>query len=186
MSDADVERWEERYAQYLSGEKTAQFEPDDLLADHSALFPGNGKALDVATGLGANALWLAEQGYATSAVDCSNTGLSILQTEAERRNVEVTTHAVDLDRWVWPDNEFDVVCVFRFLNRDIFASIQQSLKPGGLLVYQTFNQNFLKDKPSFNPSYVLGDNELNEVFDSFEIIVNDQTGKSTRYIARKS
>ncbi len=186
MSVADRERWDERYARYLSGEKEPAFKTDELLLNHGALFQGDGDALDVATGLGGNALWLSEQGYRTTAVDCSANGLSLLSAEAARRNVAVDTQIVDLDDWQWPGQAFDVLCVFRFLNRNLFDAMNDSLRPGGLLVYQTFNTNFLIDKPGFNAEYVLADNELNESFANFEVVVNDQTGSTTRYIGRKT
>jgi len=185
MADADIARWEARYTRYTSGEKTPSFNTDSLLLDHAALFNGDGRAIDIASGVSGNALWLAEQGYAVTALDCSRTGLSILGQEAQARGINLDTQVADLDDWKWPVDHFDVVCVFRYLNRDLFREIGQSLRTGGLLVYQTFNQNHLVDKPNFNPHYVLADNELNDAFNEFEVIVNDQTGSSTRYISRK-
>jgi len=186
MSDADIKRWEDRYARYASGEKTPAFNTDSLLLDHAALFNGDGNAIDIASGVSGNVLWLAEQGYAAKALDGSATSLSILEREAQRRGITIDVDAADLDDWLWPTDQFDVVCVFRYLNRNLFEAMGTSLRPGGLLVYQTFNQNHLIEKPNFNPSYVLADNELNDAFKDLEVIVNDQTGPSTRYIGRKA
>ena len=46
--------------------------------------------------------------------------------------------------------------------------LKQALRPGGLMVYATFNENFLLEKPTFNPCYVLKLGELSAAFADFE------------------
>jgi len=186
MSNADEERWNRRYLPYLNGEKSCAFTPDTLLTEHAALFSGEGAALDLACGSGANALWLASRGYQTSALDASSVALDLLQTEASRRDLEINTIHATSETWQWPEAHFSAITMFRYLDRKIFDAIDRALAPGGLLVYQTFNANHLEQRPDFNPDYVLGMNELNDAFSSLEVIVNDQTGTSTRFIARRA
>ncbi|MGE3287500.1 MAG: SAM-dependent methyltransferase [Pseudonocardia sp.] len=70
MSAADRERWDARYATTASVE-TAVPLPPDLLAGREELLPASGRALDVACGCGASAVWLALHGLAVDAVDAS-------------------------------------------------------------------------------------------------------------------
>ena len=66
--------------------------------------------------------------------------------------------------WPLPGEQFEVVVVTNYLNREIFPVIQESLKPGGVLIYETFmlgNERF--GKPS-NPAFLLRPGELLECF----------------------
>ena len=165
MSDIDASRWNARYLN-----KAPSFQTDQLLLRHQALLQPGQYALDVACGLGHNSLWLAEQQLNTTALDVSQTGLDILTAAAQARNLSIETVCADLDQWHWPEQAFDVVLVFRYLNRAIFADLKGSIRPGGLVFYQTFGQNKLKHSPDFNPDYVLRDGELQQQFNGYEVI----------------
>lgn len=47
-----------------------------------------------------------------------------------------------------------------YLNRALFPALVQTLRPGGLLLYKTFNTNMLRTRPGFNPDYLLDPGEL--------------------------
>jgi SAM-dependent methyltransferase len=62
--------------------------------------------------------------------------------------------------WPLPDERFEAVVVTNYLHRKLFARIQNSLQPGGVLIYETFmlgNERF--GKPS-NPAFLLLPGEL--------------------------
>jgi SAM-dependent methyltransferase len=66
--------------------------------------------------------------------------------------------------WPLPGEQFEGVVVTNYLNRELFPVIQDSLKPGGVLIYETFmlgNERF--GKPS-NPAFLLRPGELLECF----------------------
>jgi SAM-dependent methyltransferase len=65
------------------------------LADRVADLPP-GRALDLGCGEGADALWLAERGWAVTAVDISATALGRARAEAERRGLQVDWQQADL------------------------------------------------------------------------------------------
>ncbi len=46
--------------------------------------------------------------------------------------------AANLQDWPLPMVYFDLVCVFRFLDRSLCPRIAATLKPGGILIYETF------------------------------------------------
>ena len=69
----DVERWNRKYSK---GNPNPDFEPDSLLKRYVPLLDGKGIALDVACGVGHNAIFLAKRGYDVIAIDGSVTGLN--------------------------------------------------------------------------------------------------------------
>ena len=71
--------------------------------------------------------------------------------------------------WPLPGERFEAVVVTNYLNRRIFHEIQESLKPDGVLIYETFmlgNERF--GKPS-NPAFLLRPGELRDVFGSLSL-----------------
>ena len=65
--------------------------------------------------------------------------------------------------WPLPGERFEAVVVTNYLHRRIFPQILRALKPGGVLIYETFmlgNERF--GKPS-NPEFLLRPGELLEV-----------------------
>ncbi len=185
MSEADAQRWDQRYANKRD-EGTVSFEPDPLLLRHRSLFKAGQRALDVACGTGHNSLWLAAQGLHTTALDISAIGLELLQREAAQRDLQIETIVADLDQWRWPPEAYDVIVVLRFLDRSLFNKIKKSLNPGGLVVYQTFGPARLQSNPDFNPNFVLRAGELTERFQDFAVIEqNDADGNFATLVARK-
>ncbi len=64
-----------------------------------------------------------------------------------------------------------------------------ALKPGGALIYKTFNRNILKQRPGFNPAYTIETIELVEAFPSLEIIADNRGDTQSEYafmIGKKS
>lgn len=55
------------------------------------------RALDIACGLGHNAIWLAQQGWQADAVDVSTTGLELARQSADANKVHVSWIEADLD-----------------------------------------------------------------------------------------
>lgn len=79
------EFWDDRYArreQVWSGRPNPQ-----LVAEASALAPGT--ALDVGSGEGADAIWLAERGWTVTGVDISPVGLSRAAEHAAQAGAEI-------------------------------------------------------------------------------------------------
>ncbi|MFO7689504.1 MAG: class I SAM-dependent methyltransferase, partial [Cryobacterium sp.] len=77
--------WDERYTgneQLWSGAPNAT-----LVTDTAGLRPA--RALDVGCGEGADAIWLAEQGWQVTALDVSKVALDRATTQAESRGVDV-------------------------------------------------------------------------------------------------
>lgn len=70
--------WDERFRE---GEYPRDPDPSPVLRDYVSEFPDGG-ALDIATGTGRNAVFLAEAGYTVDAIDQSREGLRISRENA--------------------------------------------------------------------------------------------------------
>ena len=167
----DIERWNRKY---LDRRGAAQFEPDELLVRNRRRLDGHGRALDLACGVGHNALFLAEAGYECYGIDGSIEGLRLAAAQARARQCRLRLLAADLDVYPLPERHFRVIVVSRFLNRERVPALEASLAPGGLLLYQTFNRNFLTRKPGFNARYVLEFGELLRLFSTLEPIETNE------------
>ncbi len=176
MTQSDIERWNSKYE---SRAFTETFVADPLLIDNEAVFAGDGVSLDVACGTGDNALFLAQKGYASVGVDGSIAGLRHCQRKAAALGLEVMTFVADLERFPLPQEYFDVIVSFRYLDRALIPSIQSAVKSGGLLVFKTFNRNFLSEKPAFPPAYCLRHGELRAWFEDWRCAdTNDLDGNA--------
>lgn len=134
-------RWEERYSvdDYLFGEG-----PNGYLASKAALLSSDGRALSIADGEGRNSVWLAQQGLKVDAFDFSPTGVRKAERLARKRGVDVKHSVSEMFQWNWTPSTYDVVAAIfiQFLEpheRDrLFPLINQTLKPGGLLILQGY------------------------------------------------
>jgi SAM-dependent methyltransferase len=124
--------WDERYR---TGDYPTQPEPTPELRRFVDVFP-DGRALDVATGSGRNALFLAEQGYDVHAVDSSEEGLAIARENAAERDLDVEFERADVTEYDFPDGAYDVVTVTYFRTLDALADLKAALAPDGVLFYQ--------------------------------------------------
>jgi SAM-dependent methyltransferase len=184
MTQEDRARWDARYAEFDPGERKP---PHPLLIEHAHLSPGC-VALDLACGQGRDALWLAANGFRpVVAVDVSGVALRHVLSVAHQRGLAERLWCVqaDLDRFRFPPAAFDLVCVFRFLNRGLFPAIARSLKPGGLLIYETFNWRWLEERPDVPPDYLLRPGELLEAFGGLDVVVHGERGVRSQLVARK-
>ena len=115
-----------------------------------------GSALSVADGEGRNGVWLAEQSLDVLAIDYSPTALAKAQKLAQERGVRLRTEVADVTTWRWPMAAFDVIVAI-FIAVDaadrpaFFANLKAALKPGGLLLMQSYRPEQLNYKTGGPP-----------------------------------
>jgi tellurite methyltransferase len=163
------ERWNERRSTGLEPFPDA---PAPWLAEHAELLrgAGGGRALDVACGDGRNALALARLGYEVDAVDVSDVTIDALRAAAPQRAPGVHPQVVDLEREPLARDAYDVVVVFNYLQRDLFGGLQDALRPGGWLLFETFGPAHLEELGRrVNPAYVLAPGELLRAFPGLRV-----------------
>jgi tellurite methyltransferase len=149
----------------------ASLEPAAWLVSNRTLLPASGKALDVACGRGRNALWLARQGYATTAVDRSVDAVSALNAAAAGDALPLSAVTMDLEGGApaLGNAVFDVIVVVHYLHRPLFPALLAALHPGGVLVYETFlRAQAARGKPT-NPDFLLEPGELPRLVSPLEI-----------------
>ena len=172
MARIDVEHWNTKYA---LGNPNPAFTPDAILTQYEDLLDGRGMALDVACGVGHNALFLARCGYEVIAIDGSLSGLRYCRGQLRATPLPVHLIAADLDQFEPPTDCFTLVLVVRFLSRALIPHLKRALVPGGLVIYQTFNRHRLLSNPGFNRDYLLEPGELASLFADFEPIASNDT-----------
>jgi tellurite methyltransferase len=167
-----TEKWDGIYAQSRAGFPGAA----EVLLAHGFLLPTHGTALDLACGLGGNALFLARAGLQTEAWDISQAALAKLQQCAAADNLALQTRCLDISSRDLEAQRFDVIAVSRFLDRSLCPAIIAALKPGGLLFYQTYTGEKTVAQGPSNPAYLLGENELLQLFSALRIVFYREHG----------
>jgi SAM-dependent methyltransferase len=175
---SDRVKWDRRY-----GAATADLEGPDPLLMKAVELVRPGRALDLACGRGANALFLAENGFQVDAVDISIEALRTLQSAARRRHADVASVVADLDYFTLPESVYDLVAVFYFFAEPLIGPIKAALKPGGMLCYATYNVRHQSVKPGFNPAYLIEPNALTSYFSGLEPIFQDPDAGEWRNVS---
>lgn len=185
-AETDKERWNEKY----SGD-TYRFGKDPIpyLVEHINRLP-KGKALDLAMGEGRNGVFLATKGFQVTGLDISEKGLEKAQALAKAQSVTIETKVADLDHAPLGTNEYDVVLCTYYLDRGLLLKMKQAVKPGGMVVVETYTMDHLKYRPQFRKEWLLQKNELVELFKDFTIldyqVVDNGESAFASIIAQKS
>ena len=156
----------------------------------SALWPllPAGAALDLACGRGRNALFLAEHGRHVTAVDWSAAALDILEDHAKAQRIPVrriqrieegkqpARAGIDLlqanlETIGISANRYGLILCIRFLQRTLFPQICHALRPGGMLLFETYT----KAQVDFSggprdPAHLLNTGELRRAFPELEVV----------------
>jgi SAM-dependent methyltransferase len=150
-------KWDTRYRA-----NPALPSPIPVLADNVHLLPHQGTALDLACGLGANALLLARRGLQTTACDASAEAIARLRDASAQ--LPLHAQVCDLAQERLPSAGYDVICVGHFLDRELCPAIAAALRPGGLLYYQTFTTETVDGTGPSDGRFRLRPNELLHLF----------------------
>lgn len=152
-------------------------EPARVLVENGHLLPLGGTALDLASGRGENALYLARRGLDTFAFDISGEAMAQLDASAARSGLTVRTEIRDVVERPPASQSFDVIVVSRFLERALAPALVAALKPAGLLFYQTFVRDKAAAAGPTNPAYSLAANELLDMFGDLRLVVYREEGR---------
>jgi SAM-dependent methyltransferase len=166
--------WNARYA----AASAADALPARVLSEFAHLLPAQGRALDLACGLGANAQLLARRGLRVDAWDGAEVAIERLRELTEYEGLEVQASVRDvLVRPPAPET-FDVIVVSRFLERSLAPALRAALRPGGLLYYQTFVREAVDpERGPRRAEYRLGRNELLTLFPDLRLVVYREEGR---------
>ena len=161
----DKDRWNKKYDKetYIFGEK-----PIPFLVDNIHILR-KGKALDVAMGEGRNGVYLATQGFDVVGLDISEKGLGKAHALAAKNNVTIQTKVVDLEKAKLEPNTYDLILCTYYMDREIYKKFYDALKPGGMVLIETYNIDYLKYR-KFNAKWALETNELLDIFKGMRVL----------------
>jgi len=88
----------------------------------------------------------------------------------QEKKLAIDFRQADLDSVELPEAAYDLILNFNFLQRSLIPKMKKALKLGGHIVFETYliDQRVL-GHPS-NPVYLLGHNELLELFRDFRVL----------------
>lgn len=160
MSEADLQKWDERYRAGAYAERT---HPTELLRRHLGGIP-RGRALDVACGAGRNALFLAESGVEVDAVDISQVALARANELAVARNLRVNWIRGDLAGGVVPlvpeNRRYSLILMIRYVDLPLIAELISLLDDDGVLIVEEHLQADVPVAGPTNPAFRLAPNAL--------------------------
>ncbi|MGO8804398.1 class I SAM-dependent methyltransferase [Candidatus Binatus sp.] len=162
MSEPRHVDWDERHR----GQPPGAAEP--FLAAMLARIP-RGVALDVAAGRGRNALALARAGMRVLAVDRSAEAMRIVAAAARAARLAIWPVVANLDSFHFKDESFDVIVNINFLDRALFPEFVRALKPGGILIAETFLVDQAAIAQPRDPRFLLDHGELRALAGGLEI-----------------
>lgn len=140
-----------------------------------------GSALDVACGSGRNLVWLADAGWQVTGIDRDTAATAPLQSLA--KIVEA-----DIENTPWPlRQDFDLVVVCNYLWRPLFDTIKRSVKPGGMLIWETFADGQQAIGRPSRPDFLLQRGELLRVCHDWHIVAYEdlfEPGVNPRFVQR--
>lgn len=153
-----------------------------------------GPLLDLAAGSCRHGIFAAQAGLPVICCDLSATALAAGRARAERLGVRIEAFAIDLERSQQPPlpaERFGAMLVFRYLYRPLMAAIRECLRPGALLIYETYTEGQAAFGRPRNPAHLLRRGELLETFQdwevlhSFEGLLNQPARVCAQLVARK-
>jgi tellurite methyltransferase len=168
MAIQDRERWDYQHAAGRSTQQPSGFLKGIFEAGAWQIEPG--RALDIATGKGRNAIFLAEWGFEVVAIDISPVALSEARKRADEKGLSISGQQADLEKIELPENSYDLIVNFNYLQRTLVPQLKAALKVGGHVIFETY----LIDQQTIghpkNPDYLLRHNELLALFEGFRVL----------------
>ncbi len=170
--------WNKKYSEGSHG----LLEPDPFLVsayDEFLFGTTPGLALDVAGGVGRHSIWLAQHGWRLKLLDISEVGIQQAEENAKSIGTVGSISSEVRDLSIMQDlgrQQYDLVLVFFFLQRELFPALAAALKPGGFLIYKTYTseQQRFSGGPS-HPMFLLEPNELLHAFSSLRVLRYHET-----------
>ncbi len=168
--ERDRIKWNRKYARMTS------VKPVSSIVSEYWRHASVGRALDLACGTGHNSLFLAERGFEVDAVDISEVALRRLNHPG------VHPYHGDLDNYRLERNIYSLVVNTLFLDRRLFQPIDDSLRKGGVLIFETF---LLENDHISSPQFKLAHNELLDHFSHYKVLLYRELDGMASLVAKK-
>jgi len=164
MSIEDKLKWDKKYQEKSS---LLELREPSLFVKKYCLVAKGKDALDLAAGVGRNALFLENRGFSVDAVDISSVALDVLKS---RSKGTINIIETDLDNFN-STKSYDLIVKCNFLDRELIERSKEFLKSGGVFIVETYIEDKANEKPNSNPDFLLKKDELLKIFkDGFEVL----------------
>jgi tellurite methyltransferase len=162
-----------------SGEKFYWgIEPDRLIIELTNMLKPEGSILDLGSGEGRNAVFLAKKGFDVTAVDISENGIMKTRKLAETHDVQINTHISDIIEFISKSPKYDAILCMNILQfidaekiRPAIDSIKEKTLPNGFNVIASFvaeNEN-MKEQARSRNMYLFDKGELKKFYDGWKL-----------------
>lgn len=133
-----------------------------------------GLALDIAAGSGRHSFVMAHAGIGVIAIDKSIDAMRELQNAARKLNLAIWPVVGDMDDFPLGAKSFDAIVNINFLDRALFPKFIEALKPGGILLADTFLVEQASIGHPRSPEHLLKHGELRELMRGLEVEVSHE------------
>jgi tellurite methyltransferase len=173
-------------ARHREAAQNSPAEPASIVSEWLPLLP-TGLALDLACGTGRHTLLLAARGQAVVAADWSGAALDILESRARKANLHVSREdtadpgdsrargirsiQANLEEIRLREAAFSLILCVQYLQRSLFAQIARALRPGGMILFETFTRAQLNYAGGpRHPAHLLEPGELRPAFPELHML----------------
>ncbi|MFO7765169.1 MAG: class I SAM-dependent methyltransferase [Pelovirga sp.] len=167
------EKWNQRWQEKAS---SAEWQADQWLVQTLPYLPDTGTALDLACGMGRNALCLAERGYRVTAVDFSEVALNLLRQAVMpgKGHIDVIQADLEAANFQFPQGPFDLVLQCYYLYRPLLPALLEAVRPGGFAIIRTFSRAGEEQFGPVNKGISLAPGELLHLFSEWDILLYEE------------
>ncbi|MBI9048122.1 MAG: class I SAM-dependent methyltransferase [Anaerolineaceae bacterium] len=169
--------WDERYSQHAYAYGT---QPNEFLSNQISQLP-TGQALSIGEGQGRNAVYLAKQGYAVTAVDASSVGIQQAGMFASQEQVEINFINADLAAYKIESSKWNLILsIYCHLPSEVRKSVHQQvvngLAPGGMFLLEAFSPQQIHNQTGGpkNPDMLASLDQLQSELDGVTFIIAQQ------------
>ena len=170
MGRDDRTRWEARYGEHAA--RSAEREISPFVRSAASVL--GGRVLDAAAGAGRHALYLARRGAVVHAIDIARGGLAAVADAARSESLPVHCLQADLEQYPIRADHYDAAVVVRYLQRSLFPKLRRAVRPGGVVLVETFLIDQRRLGHPRNPAFLLQRGELATAFAGFEIVTLEE------------
>jgi SAM-dependent methyltransferase len=138
---------------------------------------GPGRALDLASGYGRNALYLARSGWNVTAIDLSGDDVHALRDSASNEGLPIDARIRDLERdpLDFDDESFDLIAIIHYFQPSLFPDVKRILRRGGVIATSA----------KMTGRFAARAGELSGYFEGWELIHESENGMTAELITRR-
>ncbi len=145
--------------------------PSPWVCRWAGLIRPGGRVLDVACGHGRHLRYLRSRGFAVAGVDRDEAALGALKGAG---GIEIRVADLEAGPWPFAPGGFDGVVVTNYLWRPLFPNLVEALRPGGVLIYETFALGNERYGRPGNPAFLLRPGELLHSLEPLAVVAFEQ------------